>query len=96
MTQLRHGPRPLPAWRLAMWSAVAALLLAPLVAMQFTDSVAWTASDFAVAAALLIGAALVYELASRLTSRPAWRLAIGAAILTAVALIWAQGAVGIL
>lgn len=82
--------------RLAMWGAIAALLLAPLVAMQFTDEVNWTAFDFAVAGALLVGAGAAYELAAPRVSRPAYRLAIGAALVAFVLVVWAQGAVGIL
>ena len=41
---------------------VALVLLAPLIAMRFTDEVNWTAFDFAFAAVLLIGAGLLLEL----------------------------------
>ena len=40
-------------WRVALWGSVVAILIAPLVAMQFTGEVHWTPFDFAVAAALL-------------------------------------------
>ena len=46
---------------------VAFILLVPLVAMQFTDEVVWTLSDFVVAGVLLFGSVLVYELAGRMT-----------------------------
>ena len=80
--------------RIARWSVVALLLLAPLVAMAFTDEVNWTPFDFAAAAVLLGGGMLAYEvLAPRL--RPGARAMAGAAIGAAVAVVWAQGAVGI-
>lgn len=39
----RIPPRTL---RIAVWGAICALLIAPLLAMQFTNEVAWTGSDF--------------------------------------------------
>lgn len=82
-------------WRLAMWSMIGLLLLLPLIAMQFTGEVAWTAFDFAVAAALLVGAGAAYEIAARHVVDPAKRAMTGAMILAVVVLVWAQGAVGI-
>lgn len=82
-------------WRLAMWGLIAALLLTPLIAMQFTREVAWDAADFVFAGALLIGAGLLFELAARLTRKLTWRLAVGAASVLAVLLIWADAAVGV-
>jgi hypothetical protein len=77
------------------WLAIAAILLAPLMAMQFTDEVSWTGSDF-FAALLLGGAALAYDLLSLKVRRPMQRLAVGGPLGAAVLLAWAQGAVGIL
>lgn len=82
-------------WRLAMWGLIAALLLLPLIAMQFTREVAWDAADFAFAGALLVGAGLVFELAAWRTKKLAWRLAIGGTLVFAVLLIWADAAVGV-
>ena len=81
-------------WRLILWSVIAALLVLPLIAMQFTREVAWTASDFAFAAVLLGGAGAAFEVAVRLTARTGLRVAVGAAIVAIVGLIWAQAAVG--
>lgn len=87
--------QPAPAgWRLALWGGIIALLLLPLLAMQFTNEVMWTPSDFAFAGALLGGGAALYEVAVRwFPERRRW---IAAAILLVVALTWAEGAVGIL
>ena len=82
-------------WRIAGWSAAAALLLAPLVAMQFTEEVNWTPFDFAVFGALLAVAGGAFELVVRLTRRQAVRAAAGAAIAAAFLLAWAHGAVGL-
>lgn len=82
-------------WRLAGWGAVAAVLLAPLVAMQFTHEVAWTATDFVFAGVLLVGAGLLVELTMWKVHGLGWRIGIGLLILAAVLLIWADGAVGL-
>lgn len=82
-------------WRVALWGSVIAILIAPLVAMQFTGEVHWTPFDFAVAAALLGATALAIELAIRVIGRPAYCVAAVLAILVALLLIWAELAVGI-
>lgn len=83
------------AWRPAMWAAIAALLLLPLVAMQFTRELAWTGFDFAAAAVLLGGLGLGLEIVSRTVRGTRRRVALGGAILLLVALVAAEGAVGI-
>jgi cytochrome b subunit of formate dehydrogenase len=71
------------------------ILLVPLVAMQFTSEVIWTGFDFAVAAALLTGTGLLFELALRkLHTKPA-RIKAGALLGVALLLVWAELAVGI-
>ena len=82
--------------RLAGWGLIAALLLTPAVAMRFTDEVYWTAFDFIVAGALLIGAGLALELVIWRVQSVRARIAIAVAILASVLIVWAQGAVGIL
>lgn len=83
--------------RLLMWAiAVAALLMVPLVAMQFTTEVQWTGFDFIFAAVLLFGTALAYELISRKFSNAAYRFAVALAVVMVLLLIWVNGAVGII
>jgi hypothetical protein len=82
-------------WRRAAWAAAALILLAPLVAMQFTDEVNWTVSDFVFAGALLFGSLGAYELAARRAGNTAYRAAVGVALAAAVLLLWGNGAVGI-
>ena len=72
-----------------------ALLFVPLVAMQFTHDVNWTASDFLVAGALLLGTGLIYEITAMRLTKPWQRMAVGAALLIILGVIWAQLAVGI-
>lgn len=86
---------PLRTLRIAVWGAICALLLAPLVAMELTNEVAWTASDFALAAAMLAMVGLAFEMISRSRLRMPVKGALLAAVLALIALIWAQGAVGL-
>lgn len=76
-------------------TAVAILLLIPLIAMQFTDEVNWTLSDFLVAGTLLLGTGLMCEFVLRKASKTTYRIFICLAILLVFLLIWAELAVGI-
>jgi len=80
--------------RLAL--ATACVLLVPLAAMQFTDEVVWTPSDFVVAGVLLFGAGLTYELVAKRTGNTAYRVAVGLAVATSLILVWMNLAVGII
>jgi hypothetical protein len=80
---------------LVILGVTGAILLVPLVAMQLTSDVTWTGFDFAIAAALLIGTGLLFELALRkLHTKPA-RIKAGAILGLALLLVWAELAVGI-
>ena len=83
-------------FRMAAWSIGALLLVAPLVAMRFTEEVQWTAGDFVFAALLIGGTGAIYELAARTTSGLAYRVAVGVALAASFLLIWLSGAVGII
>ena len=74
---------------------VAALLLIPFIAMQFTDEVAWTSFDFIVMGVLLFGTGLLCELSVRKIKSNKHRILICGAILLVFLLIWAELAVGI-
>ena len=87
------GPNP---WRVAGWSIAAALLLLPLVAMQFTHEVNWTPFDFAFAAAMIGGVGIAFELTVRVTPNNAYRGGVAIALAAAFLLIWINGAVGII
>lgn len=76
--------------------AVAFILMVPLVAMQFTDEVAWTLSDFVVAGFLLLGTGLAYEFAVKKAASNTYRLAVGLAVVSALMLVWVNLAVGII
>lgn len=74
---------------------VVLLLLIPLIAMQFTDEVNWTFSDFIVAGVLLLGTGLMCELVIRKIKNVKQRTIICAGIVATLLVIWAELAVGI-
>lgn len=83
-------------WRILTWGGSAFLLLLPAVAMQFTDEVQWTGSDFAIAAAMLGSVCLALEGLIRVSPDPWFRFASAIALLTALMLTWANAAVGMI
>lgn len=82
-------------WRVALWGSFVAILIAPLIAMQFTGEVHWTPFDFGVAAVLLGATALAIEFVIRNIGRPAWCVAAVLAIMATLVLVWAELAVGV-
>ena len=81
--------------RLFIASAVAFLLMIPFTAMQFTNEVNWTASDFVIAGGLLLGTGFACELALRKIKSRGSRISVIIALLIAAFLIWAELAVGV-
>ena len=75
--------------------SAAMLLLIPFIAMQFTNEVDWTASDFTVMGVLLFGTGLVCEFILRTVKSIEYRLVFIAVALVVLFLIWAELAVGI-
>lgn len=76
-------------------SAAGLLLLLPLVAMQFTNEVNWTFSDFIVAGVLLFGTGGLIELAMRKINKVGTRIWVILGILIILFLVWVELAVGI-
>lgn len=74
---------------------VTILLTIPLIAMQFTNEVNWTLSDFIVAGVLLYGTGLLCEFVMRKVTKTEHRIAICALILVLLLLTWVELAVGI-
>jgi hypothetical protein len=93
--QAGDGARRGDRWRTGVWGGATALLLAPWVAMQFTDAVAWSRTDFAIFAVMLIGGVAAWELVVRMTGGRAHRAAAGLVIMAAFVLTWLELAVGI-
>jgi hypothetical protein len=93
ITADRTDPKAAGNWRHVMWALFAAIVLAPLVAMQLTDEVRWNGFDFAAAAVLFFVLGISVELAFRAVSRPWLRAAVIVALVAGGALIWADAAV---
>jgi len=79
-----------------IWGGAAVLFVLPWLAMQLTNEVVWTASDFVVWAAMLLVACTVADLALRKASNfvtlAAGLIAVAAGFFT----VWANLAVGII
>ncbi|MDQ3139424.1 MAG: hypothetical protein M3Q15_01705 [Pseudomonadota bacterium] len=89
------GRRGIP-WRMIGWSIPVLLLLLPLGAMQFTNEVVWTASDFVFAAVLFGSVGLAFEVIMRKSSSLAYRSGAALAVITAFLTIWVNAAVGMI
>ncbi len=76
-------------------TSASVLLLIPLIAMQFTDEVNWSAFDFLLMGILLTGTGLVCELILRKVTKTGFRIVLTAAALGSFLLIWMELAVGI-
>lgn len=75
--------------------AVVVILVIPLIAMPFSDEIKWTLSDFIVAAMLLFGFGLMFDLILRKIKKRKYRIVLSVILLLALILIWAELAVGI-
>lgn len=74
---------------------ITGLLSIPLVAMQFTNDVNWSLSDFAIAGFLLFGTGLACEFSLQNIRKATYRLAICGGLLLLLCLLWLELAVGI-
>jgi len=81
---------------MATWGSAAFLLLVPLIAMQFTEEMAWGPGDFVLLGAMLFGACGTYELAARMTGDGSYRAAVAVAVAAAFLIVWVNLAVGII
>ena len=88
--------RRLNVWRLIGWGGAAALVLAPLVAMQFTNEVNWDETDFLFAAVIFGFVGGLIELAVRKSANWYFRLGSVFAVLAGFIVIWSNLAVGMI
>lgn len=81
--------------RIFIWIALATvfILMIPFTAMQFSNEVVWTFSDFIIAGVLLFGTGSLFVLTARRIKK--YRFAIGILFLIALLYVWAELAVGI-
>jgi hypothetical protein len=89
--QLRGG-----GVRALVWGGAGALLLLPLVAMQFTREVNWDATDFIVMGVMLLAVCVAYEVAARIARNNAYMVAAGLAAGACFLTVWVNLAVGII
>ena len=78
-----------------IFSVAAVLLCVPLIAMQFSEGVVWTAFDFIVAGILLFGTGLLLELVLSKFTKTKHRIMLCLALFSILFLVWAELAVGI-
>ena len=93
---LGGGGRRVSRRRIAAWGIAALVLLIPLIAMQFTEEVAWSAADFVFAGVLMLGVGVAFEIAVRQSGDPDYRWAVGMSLAAGLLMIWVNGAVGII
>ncbi len=73
----------------------AAILLIPLVAMQFTSEVNWSAADFVLMGALIAATGTMFVVVARNVVNSSHRLLLGVGLVLALALVWVELAVGV-
>ncbi|WP_138429056.1 hypothetical protein [Fodinibius saliphilus] len=81
--------------------ATVILLLLPLLAMQYTNEVMWTLSDFIVGGILIFSTGVTYllvtqKLAPKIGNKSIYKIAVGFTLFSGLFLIWANLAVGII
>ena len=87
--QMTAGPNPSwNGWRIARWAVVAGLLLVPLAMMQVVPDWHWGPGGFVLAAIVLGGPVLLYEVAARRSGSSAYGLGAAIALATGFALVW--------
>jgi hypothetical protein len=94
--ELKQSRRGIGRQMVTIGIVTALLLMIPLVAMQFTKEVNWTAFDFLVMGALLFGTGLAFVLVARQMNHKAYRAGVGVGVAAGLLLIWINGAVGII
>ena len=81
--------------KIFIWIALVTVVILsiPFTAMQFSNEVVWTLSDFIIAGILLFGTGALFVLAARKIKK--YHVALGFIFLTALVYLWAELAVGI-
>ena len=92
----KAGRRNLYPWRILGWGGAIALILTPLVAMQFTQEVNWNEADFVVATAIFGIVGGLIELAVRVSINWYFRFGAMFAVLAGFMPVWTNLAVGMI
>ena len=87
---------PRNIWRIIGWGGAVALILTPLVAMQFTHAVNWDETDFIFAAIIFGIVGGLIELAVRASSNWFFRFGAVFAVLAGFLVVWSNLAVGMI
>jgi hypothetical protein len=74
----------------------AAILMVPLLGMQFSAEVNWSPADFALMGVLLSGTGCMLALVARNVAHRRYRMLAGAGLVLALLLVWAELAVGLI
>lgn len=72
------------------------ILMVPLIAMQFTDDVQWSFSDFVIMGALIFGTGITFKLITRGSSNITFKIAAAFAFGASFLMIWVNLAVGLI
>jgi len=64
------------------------VLLIPLIAMRFTNEVAWQIGDFIVAGALLLSSAYLYEIVTKKLNSNLKKALVGVTVFVSLTLVW--------
>ncbi len=83
-------------WRIIGWGSALALVLTPLVAMQFTREVNWDETDFIFATVIFAIVGGLIELAVRLSPNGYTRAGAAFAVFAGLLLVWSNLAVGMI
>ncbi len=84
----RDGAEIRNYWRITRWAAALALLLTPLVMMQFSDEWHWTIGSFLFAGTAIGGVGLLYELAERASENRPYRAGVAVALVASFLTVW--------
>ena len=84
----RAGARAWSPWRIVRWTAALALLLTPLVMMQFSDGWHWTIGTFLFAGVMIGGVGLLYDFVERASESRAYRAGVAVALVTSFLTVW--------
>ena len=85
---MTFGDRLWTGLRILGWLGVAAILIAPAIAMRFTTEVNLTQSDCVFAGILLIGGGAIVELFALKVRNSVVRIGFARAVVAIVAVIW--------
>lgn len=96
MIHLMNTTKPIPESLLRVLLITIGILFIPFIAMQFTDEVVWSLSDFVIAGTLLFGTGSGYILVAKKAENVVYKIATGLALASGLFIIWANLAVGLI